>query len=103
MPDRPNARPLKTGYHGQNGRLLMQAEFQDNRTSHGTNALDHGPRNQHLFPHLKITHALADALLIAEHGRRAVSMAIRRMTIALSTALRAFAFQFFGSGGDSIC
>lgn len=27
-------------------------------------------RAQELFPHLKITHALADALLIAEYGRR---------------------------------
>jgi crossover junction endodeoxyribonuclease RuvC len=29
-------------------------------------------RAQELFPHLKITHAIADALLIAEYGRRQV-------------------------------
>ncbi|MCH2612657.1 MAG: hypothetical protein MK006_16450 [Pirellulales bacterium] len=30
----------------------------------------HKARAQELFPHIKMTHALADALLIAEYGRR---------------------------------
>lgn len=37
---------------------------------------------QRLFPHLKITHAIADALLIAEYGRREIAARWREIHAA---------------------